>query len=238
TLLSDGAIGRLHLMAWRVVIRLVPRAGSFTSTPWRQRPEYRGGVHLDAGVHHIAQIRMLCGDVARVHGAVQRANTTVDSTSDLTLNLEFADGAIGAYTACYPELAVPPEPNDMRLYGTDGVLILAGTPRERRLTLSRSDGTVQTHTFAGIDNGYHGELLNFHDAVVHGEPVVATIEQSYRNMLVILRGIDSAEQGTVSSGSDVRNEPPGVPLWRPRGASGLFDGLPGQRTSTTDCRDD
>lgn len=36
--------------------------------------------HLyDAGVHHIAQIRLLRGDIARVNGAVLAANSTIDA---------------------------------------------------------------------------------------------------------------------------------------------------------------
>jgi predicted dehydrogenase len=231
-LLDGGAIGSLHLMAWRVVGRLVPRAGSFTGTLWRQRPQYRGGAHLDAGVHNIAQIRMLCGDAITAHGAVQRANSTIDAPSDLTLNLVFADGAIGNYTASYPEIPVPREPNEMRLYGTDGVLVLGGTPQERRVTLYRADGSGEDHCFQGIDNGYYAELRNFYDAVVHGDPVVGTILQSFKNMLIVVRGLDSAERGQVVSLDDLTSGSPpvGVPLWRPRRSAGLFDGLPGRHT--------
>jgi hypothetical protein len=81
------AVGKLHWPALR----------RFTGTPWRQ---YRGGVH------HIAQIRLLCGDIARVHGAVQAANSTIDAPSDLV----FTGGAIGNYTASNPEIPAPPEP--------------------------------------------------------------------------------------------------------------------------------
>jgi predicted dehydrogenase len=78
-----------------------------TSTPWRQRPQYRGGVHFDAGAHHIAQVRLLRGETARVHGAVQTANNTIDAQSDLTLNVVLTGGAIGNYTASYPEIPMP-----------------------------------------------------------------------------------------------------------------------------------
>jgi predicted dehydrogenase len=232
SLLDQDAIGRVHLMAMRVVSRSVPREGSFTGTPWRHKPQYRGGAQLDAGVHHIAQIRMLCGDAVSAHGAIQRANSTIDAPSDLTLNLTFASGAIGNYTASYPEIAVPEEPNDMRLYGTEGVLIVDGGwggPAGRRVTLHRPDGSVEAHHFEGIDNGYYGELRNFHEAVVYGEPVVGTIAQSFKNMVLVLRGLDSAERGEVASLDDVPGGPAaqGVPLWRPRWAEGLFDGLPG-----------
>jgi predicted dehydrogenase len=229
-LLDDGAIGKLHLMAYRRAGQMVPREGRFNGTPWRQKPQYRGGVHLDAGVHDIAQIRMLCGDVVRVHGAVQWANSTIDSPSDLALNLTFASGAIGNYTACYSEVPVPPEPNDMRLYGTEGVLVLSGPEWERRVTLARADGTTRTDVFRGIDNGYYGELCDFADAVRHGEPVVGTIAQSVANMRIVLAALDSADEAAVVP-LDVPVEG-GVPLWRPRGAEGLFDGLPGERENS------
>ncbi|MCI2415984.1 Gfo/Idh/MocA family oxidoreductase [Saccharopolyspora sp. K220] len=229
-LLDDDAIGEVHLMAWRVAGQIVPQEGRFNGTPWRLRPQYRGGMHLDIGIHHIAQIRMLCGDPVRAHGAVQWANSTIDSPSDLTLNLVFASGAIGNYTASYPEIAIPPEPNDMRLYGTEGVLTLDETNAQRRVTLIRPDGTTETNLFRGMDNGYYNELSNFADAIRHGAEVVGTIQQSVTNMLVILRAMDSAEQGVVTSLADA--SPGGVPLWRPHGATGLFDGLPGERAAT------
>jgi predicted dehydrogenase len=231
-LLDDGAIGRTHLMAWRHAGRSVPRAGGFTGTPWRQRPQYRGGVHLDFGVHHIAQIRLLCGDIAGVHGAVQAANSTIDAPSDLALNLVFTGGAIGNYTASFPEIPVPPEPNDMRLYGTEGVLVLAGSESERRVTRSSSDATTHTTVFRGNDNGYRAELVDFADAVQFGGRPVGSVAQSVANAMVVQRAFDSAEQAAALALDPVPGAGP-VPLWRPRGSAGLFDGLPGQRISST-----
>jgi predicted dehydrogenase len=232
-LLDDGAIGRLHLMAWRHAVRVVPREGRFTGTPWRHRPQYRGGVHLDNGVHHIAQIRLLCGDIARVHGAVQAANSTIDAPSDLTLNLVFTGGAIGNYTASYPEIPVPPpEPNDMRLYGTEGVLVLAGSESERRVTRSSSDATTHTTVFRGIDNGYRAELVDFADAVQFGVRPVGSVAQSVANAMVVQRAFDSAERAAALALDPVPGAGP-VPLWRPRGSTGLFDGLPGQQISSS-----
>jgi predicted dehydrogenase len=125
-------VGRLHLMAWRHTGQLVPREGRFTGMPWRQRPQYRGGVH------HIAQIRLIRGDIARVHGAVRAANSTTDAPSDLTLN---------------------------------------------RAELDR-------------------------------------------------RALDPAERAAVLVLDPVPGAGP-VPLWRPRGSTGLFDGQPGQRISSS-----
>jgi predicted dehydrogenase len=224
SLLDAGAIGRLHLLSWRNISRLVPREGTFSSTPWRHDPGYQGGPHLDAGVHHTAQIRFLCGDVQRVHGEIQDANSTHGGPSDLTLNLRFVSGAIGNYTAAYPELAIPPEPNEMRLYGDEAVMVVTN----RNVAIHRPDGAVEQHRLVDGDGGYYNEFVNFHDAIVHGAPIVGTIAQTYHNMLVVLKGLESAERGEAI----VLDDAPGdlavssVPLWRPRGAEGLFDGLP------------
>lgn len=222
-LLEGGAIGRLHLMAWRMAHQLVPRPGEFSSTPWRQEPGYRGGPHLDGGVHHIAQIRLLCGDVRRLHGETQQANATMGGPSDLVLTLGFVSGAVGSYTAVYPDIPVPAEGNEMRLYGSEAVMTLG----DRRVSLFRPDGSVEEHHVES-DGGYYNEFLDFYDAVVHGQPLVGTIAQSVQTMRIIFGGLDSA----AGAGAVTLDDAPGglavagVPLWRPRGADGLFDGLP------------
>ena len=232
TLLDDDAIGRVHLMAWRTVSRSVPVPGKFSSTPWRHHPQYRGGSHLDGGVHHIAQIRLLCGGAVSVAGAVQFANRTIDAPSDLTLTLTFASGAIGSYTAAYPEIAVPPEPNEMRLYGTEGVMVFG---KQQQLSVYRPDGRVDEHTFTDSDPGYYNEFLNFHEALTQGAPVIGTAAQSFANMQIVLRGLDAAEQQRTVPITDAPVVT--VPLWRPHGATGLFDGLPLRHEMTTHAAD-
>ena len=172
SLLDDGAIGRLHLLAWRQVSRLVPRTGTFSGTPWRHDPRYRGGLHLDAGVHNIAQLRLLGGAVARVHGEVQDANATHGGPSDLTLTVRFASGAIGSYTAAYPDLAMPPEPNELHLYGDAAAMTLAGCS----VQVHRPDGVVEDYRVEGTDGGYRMvSIFTLHyDPTMDARPAVRT----------------------------------------------------------------
>ncbi len=230
-LLDAGAIGRVHLASWRLVSRLVPVSGTFSSTPWRHDPGYRGGPHLDGGVHHTAQLRLLCGDVQRVYGETQDANATHGGPSDLTLSLRFVSGMVGSYTASYPEIAPPTETNELRLYGDAGTMTLGN----RTVTVYRTDGAVEEHRMEEGDNGYYNEFLNFYEAVRYGEPVLATITQTFHNMLIMLRGLDAAERGEVLTLDDAPGgiQAVAVPLWKPRGATGLFDGLPMKMVSGT-----
>ena len=113
--LDQGVIGRVHTMSWRISGQYVPSAGTFSSTPWRHQPGYRGGTHLDGGIHMMAAMRLLLGDVAKVHGLVQHANSLMGGPSTFVLNLEFANGTVGNYSAIHPEIVVPPDDSRLRL---------------------------------------------------------------------------------------------------------------------------
>jgi predicted dehydrogenase len=223
TLIDDGKLGRVHLLTYHVVGKLVAREGSYAATAWRRAPNYRGGYHLDGGVHHVALMRMLCGDVQQLHGYTQFANPDAGGPSDLVLNLEFVNHAIGSYTAGYLPLVTPDEPNAVRVYGEDGILVIKG----RTLWLHSRGGGVTEYAF-DTDGGYYNQLLNFADAIEFDEPIVGTVAQSFVNLLVVMRAMDSAESQQpvqITGTPDPLSDHP-IPMWRPRGASGLFDGLP------------
>lgn len=216
--IAEGAIGEPYLMTFRTSSQLVPRDDSFSSTPWRWAADYAGGPHLDGGVHHTAQIRMLMGDARRVHGEIQDANTTHGGPSVLTVNIGFVSDAIGSYTANYPELAIPPEPQEMRLYGTEAVMIV----KDKEIAIGTRD-KVTTWQFPDADGGYAGEFTNFHEAITRNAPVVGTLGQSFRTAEIVLLGIASAEQGMVletAEGFEPLSATP-LPLWLPEGADAL-----------------
>lgn len=221
SLIDKGTLGRLHLVSWRTVSQLVPKAGEFSSTPWRHDPGYEGGPHLDAGVHHTAIIRLLCGDVSHVSGVTQDANTTHGGPSDLSLNLKFVSGAVGNYTAGYPELAVPKEPNDLRLYGTEGVMSFG----YRQLTVSRPEEPDAVYRTGQVDGGHFNAFVNFFEAIRLGEPVVGTVAQTFRNMQIVLDGLESARRGVVRAIDPYPSElsATALPLWSPVRSDPLFD---------------
>lgn len=225
--LDEGAIGSVHLFTMRAFSQAEPSQGGYSATLWRQSPQYRGGFHLDGGVHHVAQMRFLVGDIQSLHAFTHYANPTMGGPSDLAMNVHFVNHAIGSYSAAYLAIPTPAELNEMRLYGADGVAVARAVPGGRGVNLYIRDGTTEEHVFE-TDGGYYNQFINFHDAIVHDEPIPSDIAQSFANLLVVMQALDSAESQQVVEVTEIpgglREKP--VPLWRPRGASGLFDGLP------------
>jgi predicted dehydrogenase len=224
SLVEGGAIGRPQLLLERWVSQLVPTPGEYSMTPWRYKPEYRGGPLLDGGVHSIATIRLLGGDITHLYARTERINVTMDAPSAMLMTFGLAGGASGNCIWGFLGNPVLEEARDTRLYGSEGALIAS----RGQARVIRPDGSIEEYRVEPTDSGHYNMFLDFHDALVHDEPMVATVRQSVENMLVVLQALESAELGrqteVVSAG--VPPATGGVALWRPRGASGLFDGLP------------
>jgi predicted dehydrogenase len=221
---DQGALGRPRLLLEKWVHQLVPTPGEYSITPWRYKPEYRGGPLLDGGVHSIATIRLFGGDITQLYARTEWANKTMDAPSAMAMTFGFASGASGNCVWGFLGNPVLDEARDTRLYGSEGALISS----RGQVRLVRPDGSTEEHRVEPFDTGHYNMWLNLHDAIIHDEPIVATVRQSFENMLVVLQALDSAEGGrqvdVVAAG--VPTGTGGVPLWRPRGARGLFDGLP------------
>jgi predicted dehydrogenase len=229
SLVDSGAIGAPQLITQRWLNRLVPTPGNFSGTPWRYRqPAYRGGPLLDGGVHGIAALRLLAGDITDISARTGWVNATMEAPSALAMAFTTGSGAIGDCGWGFFGGPVPEPGNETRLIGQSGGLIL----RMGQVIHTGADGRATEYRVVdGSDGGFYNQWLNFADAVQHGEPLVGTVRQSYANMLVVLDALDLAETGRVS-GDSANWQPGGVPLWRPRGAAGLFDSLPTQVRQT------
>lgn len=217
-LLQEGEIGRVHTMSFRRLKQLAPQPGEFSSTPWRWQGAYEGGPHLDGGVHQIAMVRMLMGDVDRISGEVHDANVTHGGPSQLSTNLRFVDNAIGSFLLASPSAEMPPDENGIRIYGTDGVMSV----NDERIVVWK-DGQTHRHEVEMQDLGYIGEFQNFHEAVEHGAPVIGDFYQSWRGMEFVHLALRSAEEGcTLYTDSDVAPlQPWPIDLWLPYGETSL-----------------
>jgi predicted dehydrogenase len=174
-------------------------------------------------VHSIATIRLFGGDITQLYARTEWANKTMEAPSAMAMTFGFANGTTGNCVWGFLGNPVLDEVRDTRLYGGEGALISS----RGQARLVRADNSTEEYVVEPFDTGHYNMWLNFHDGLIHGEPIVATVRQSFENMLVVLRAIESAERGqhVDVAGAGVSPMSSGVPLWRPRGAAGLFEGL-------------
>lgn len=157
----------------------------------------------------------------------QAANSTIDAPSGLAPDLVLTGGAIGTYLASHPGIPAPPESDDVRPAGTQGVL--AGSSRQCRVPHSGSGTTTHPTLVRGSENRYRARP--FADAVRSAPRQVGGATQSVADAMVVQRALDSAQRTAELALDPVSGTGP-VPPRRPRGSTGLFDGLPGRISSS------
>ena len=166
---------------------------------WRGSPGYAGGYILDYGVHFIALLRKIVGEIEEVSASVSQRVPYLPPADSATAILSFASGAEGAYRLTF---AAPYSAGDqgLRLTGSNGTL-LAGfnrfSPRDFRhnwIRVQTSGGKrfipVMDDLF--VPGGVYETLSHCIDAVQHGAALVSSPAQALRDVAVAEAMVESS----------------------------------------------
>ncbi|MDZ7295697.1 MAG: Gfo/Idh/MocA family oxidoreductase [candidate division KSB1 bacterium] len=194
-LIQSGELGEVFQIRMDVTAKIDPNSGS-GATGWRINPAHRGGFVTDAGVHHMAQLRLLGGEVARVHAFARRQSPHFGGVDNVCVNLLFRSGAIGHYSASYTATTRERWWVKCLVFGTKGTMEVG----HGELWLQPA-GTRKRHhlRWQPFDAGYRNQWLAFYRAIREGEPPIASPAQTYRDLQLILAALDAAERGEVTS---------------------------------------
>jgi len=149
-LIAEGAIGPPRVMRWTIYAYMA-QDNPYYLTAWRQNPRHPGGYLSDQGVHNMAALRMLLGEVTHVSGLALLVRPDLLPADTLSATLRFASGCLGTYAATH---AVPGPEQPLQVAGPDGALSIwrdrvglwrQGRPVEERTMPSEQDGLVEMY---------------------------------------------------------------------------------------------
>ena len=184
--LSQGQIGRPWLCYWAMHTPITPD-NKYYHTGWRRSGGVPGGFVLDAGVHHMAVLRLLLGEIAEVSAIKAQIRPDLPPTDTLSATLRFENGVIGTYLASYATQA--PWPPALHIVGDLGSLRI-----QRHVLEVTRQGTTRN---IPIDDhqGVEAELAGFAAAVRAGQIHRNTPQQALQDVAVIEAMLRSAETG-------------------------------------------
>ncbi len=187
-LIRMGKIGKPSLFDWNVIVNF-GKDNEYVRTSWRKEPKHVGGFLSDGGVHHMAVLRKIFGEVEEVSGMVTKVNDQIGGDDTMTLNMQFKNGMIGNYSVSYGLQA--PAHKSLKIYGTFGKMRV--TPRE--IEVIRENEEIEKHP-AQIVNLFEEEFKEFYHAVIEGAPVrVGTPESALIDLAIVEAGINSSKLG-------------------------------------------
>lgn len=186
-LVAGGAIGDPLTCSWAIFTPITER-NKYYHSQWRRDSSFPGGFPLDAGVHHVAVLRLIVGEIARVSAVARQVSPDLPPVDTLAATLDFDNGAVGTYLASYTASA--PWPPHLHIVGTRGSL------RVQRKTIElTADGKTEQIECSGFD-GVEKELVAFARAIRVGEPHLNPPEQALQDLAVMEAIFAAAQQGT------------------------------------------
>ncbi len=193
TLITEGRVGEIFLISYEMTGE-VDHTKSYGATPWRLVPAYRGGFVTDAGVHHAAALRLFGGEICAVQAVTRNIHPVIHAEDNIVATLEFANGAIGQYTATYTAKA-PQHLTRVRIFGTAGSIEI--THGEMSCFNPNLAATPEIRRYSNFDNGFRNEWLTFYAAVREGKSFPSTAEQCFTDQQIIWAMLDSAARREV-----------------------------------------
>jgi predicted dehydrogenase len=191
-LIASGAIGAPMTAGW-LLNHPVDAGNKYYNTAWRRTGAVPGGFLLDGGVHHVAALRLMLGDVESVQAVVRQVRDDLPPADTMSATLRFASGAVGSYTVTYAAPIYSASP--LEVMGSEGRLRVD----RGQLQLTRGE---ETTTEQPVDrDGVQGELEAFVDAVLDGVPHRNTPEEGLADLAVL--------EAMLRSGVSGRAERPG-----------------------------
>ncbi|GAB4573316.1 MAG: Gfo/Idh/MocA family oxidoreductase [Anaerolineae bacterium] len=186
-IVQSGALGQIVAGDLAIYIGLDP-SNRYYQTAWRRDGSYPGGGILDGGVHHVAGMRMVLGEVAAVSAVVRQQRADLPPADTLSAALVFDSGAVVGYSVTYA--AAAPWYGPLQIVGERGALRILRTG-SLELTVEGSTQTITVEPLGGV----RGEFLAFADAIQHGTPHRNTPEQAAQDVAVVEALLRSGAEG-------------------------------------------
>lgn len=187
-LLRDGSIGKPLTLSWAMQSPVTADV-KYYHTPWRRAGDLQGGFLLDSGVHHIAALRMILGEVETVQAFVTQNSPDLPPVDTIAASLRFANGVLGSYVSSFAKAQAAASP--LLIVGTEGALRVQ---RNYSIELTRGD---DTQTFNPADGSSVGEeLAAFLHTLTNGTPNRNAPEEALRDLAVVEAMLESARIGS------------------------------------------
>ncbi len=185
-IIQSGQIGRILVCHWAIHNPINPD-NKYYQTAWRRSGTYPGGFLVDVGVHHIAALRWLVGEVAEVSAITSQIRADLPPADTLSATIRFENGAHGIYQATYALSA--PWPPMLHLTGETGSLRVHRP--EVQITSDSMSGALTISPHRSVP----AELAAFAAAVRRGEPHRNPPQTALQDLAVIEAMLRSAEAG-------------------------------------------
>jgi len=202
--LRSGVIGVPYFVEWRVWQKIDPATNVYAQTPWRIQHRYEGGFVTDGGVHNVAALRDVFGDLVLIGSISASVNPDIGRTDTLVCLFRAKGRAripplSGVLSIGFSVRGA--EESRMIVLGSRGSVVVDGSTLE--VYGASSDVPVAAYEHPD-DGGYEREYRDFHRAITTGARPKSAFVEAYRDLSTILSALRQADSGAAIEPRDAR----------------------------------
>ncbi|HEX3052339.1 MAG TPA: Gfo/Idh/MocA family oxidoreductase [Aggregatilineaceae bacterium] len=175
-IVQSGVLGQPQVCDWAIYANMQPTSNQYYHTAWRRTGTFPGGFLLDGGVHNVAALRQILGEIQSVNALTAQFRPDLPPTDTLSAALQFDSGAVGTWTQTFASSS--PWPTRLRILCERGAISV----RADVLEVVYPD---RTEEFAFDSQGVKNELAAFAAAIRDGAPHANSPEQAMQDVAVI-----------------------------------------------------
>ncbi len=180
-LIAEGQIGEPYAVFWNV-FRELDANNRYVQTGWRIQHPLPGGFITDGGVHNIAALRLMFGEIVRGQAFTRCVNPEIGDIDSLSFQFETISGVQGVLNIFVSVKGL--FKNNIVIVGHDGTIQVENN---KKIHIHRPGNTVE-ETIAA-DSSYRAEFEDFFQAIRMGQPVASPFSEAFRDMQVILSAV-------------------------------------------------
>ncbi|AGO10762.1 AaceriAGR403Wp [[Ashbya] aceris (nom. inval.)] len=179
------------------------KSNKYLQTEWRRHPQHIGGFLSDGGVHQLALLTDVLGQVESVSALARQVREASGAEDVVFSTLKMKSGAIGTFTYG-SAFGGTDKWVFMKIYGTKGSILLDISQKENiTMKVMRGDYAEEISSAETVDVqqeqtfGIRGEFINFHEAVAKKDKSLlkSTPRATFHQLACVAAFLDSSSQG-------------------------------------------
>ncbi|EGW30526.1 uncharacterized protein SPAPADRAFT_63360 [Spathaspora passalidarum NRRL Y-27907] len=177
----------------------------YLATGWRQKPEHIGGFLSDGGVHQLALLTEVLGEVESVSGLTKQLREQSGADDILFSTFKLKSGVIGTFTYG-SAFGATDKSTSFTIFGTEGSAVYDWSPSLSKPTVTYQTGSTSSTASAKssieIDeiNTIEAEFKNFRDVVKANDKklVKVTPRKAFHHLAIVAAALESSKKNGTS----------------------------------------
>ena len=188
-LINENKIGVPYAVIWNV-FHFMDKKNKYAQTKWRIKPKHIGGFITDGGVHYIAGIRSIFGELESGTAFIDSINPEIGAPDTFSLQFKTDKNINGVFNLFFSANGF--SENNLIIFGKNGSMIVSGKKIIIKKTgYSEEKIVVDTND----EGGFIAEFKNFYYSIRKGEKILSSFSDGYQDLKIIIKAISSAESG-------------------------------------------